>query len=132
MKLLIPCLYMSYGRYINKFRAIPSNIDGLKLVERRVLLTLNDVAKSLVKSSKVVGNAIAQYHPHGDMSVYGTLVNMVENGYAEGKGGWGGRGLEDDKAAAHRYTECKINKWFSDNAFKYIDKIFFFKLPFLK
>lgn len=125
MKIVIPCLYSSYGRYITRFRAFPYNIDCLKLVERRVLLGLYDVArKSMVKSAKVVGQVIANYHPHGDITTYGTLQQLVHRGFAKGKGNWGTRGMEeDDPAAAMRYTECQLNKQIENFAFKYINYV---------
>jgi hypothetical protein len=124
MQKLIPIYYSEYGRYINRFRAIPSYIDGLKPVERRLLLTLHEVAKSqLVKSAKVIGTALAKYHPHGDAALYGTLVNLVDQGYAIGQGNWGSPGLDDDGPASLRYTECKLEKWVETLAFEYINYV---------
>ncbi|HQF36540.1 MAG TPA: DNA gyrase subunit A [Candidatus Dojkabacteria bacterium] len=124
MEKIIPIYYSDYGRYINRFRAIPSYIDGLKIVERRLLLTLHEVAKNdLVKSARVIGTALAKYHPHGDVSLYGTLVNLVDQGYAIGQGNWGSPGLNDDEAAAYRYSEIKLEKWVEELAFKYIDYV---------
>lgn len=124
MKNIIPVYYSEYGRYINRFRAIPSYTDALKPVERRLLLTLHEVArKSLVKSAKVVGSCLGNYHPHGDASLYGTLVNLVDQGYAKGQGNWGSPGLTDDPAASYRYTECMLEKWVEDLAFEYIDYV---------
>jgi len=77
----------------------------------------------MVKSAKVIGTALAKYHPHGDMSLYGTLTNMVDQGYAIGQGNWGSPGLNDDPAAAYRYTECQLAKWVEDLAFEYIDYV---------
>lgn len=124
MKTLIPCYYASYGRYISRFRAIPYYIDYLKPVERRLLLSLNKVAKKLVKSSKVVGHTMAELHPHGDLSIYQTLQQLVINGFVHGEGNWGSPSLiadDDYKFAAARYTECKIEKWVSELAFNYIN-----------
>jgi len=124
MKRLIPVYYSDYGRYINRFRAIPSYIDGLKPVERRILLTLHEVAKGqFEKSAKVIGTCLAKYHPHGDMSLYGTLINLVNQGYAIGQGNWGSPGLYDDDAAAYRYTKCKHESWVEKLAFEYIDYV---------
>ena len=121
MKISIPCLYAGYGRYITRYRAFPYNIDCLKLVERRVLLSLYDVARSnLVKSARVVGDCIGRYHPHGDQSTYGTLQQLVHRGFVHGEGNWGSPGIDDDPAAAMGYTECKLEKWVEDFAFKYI------------
>jgi len=121
---IIPIYYSDYGRYINRFRAIPSYIDGLKPVERRLLLTLHEVAKKeLVKSAKVVGFALGNYHPHGDTSIYKTLVNLVDQGYAVGQGNWGSPGLHDDPPASYRYTEVKLEKWVEELAFEYINYV---------
>lgn len=68
MKISIPALYAEYGRYISKFRSIQFNIDCLTPVERRLLLSVHNISKGkLVKSAKIVGNCIGNYHPHGDM-----------------------------------------------------------------
>ena len=127
MDKIIPCFYADYGRYVTRFRAFPFNIDCLKLVERRLLMSLYYVAKGpkFVKAAKVVGNCIAELHPHGDISTYGTLQQLVNRGFAKGEGNWGSKGLEDDSAAAMRYVECKLEKWVVDFAFKYIDYVDF-------
>lgn len=120
MQKVIPIFYSEYGRYISRFRAVPLYIDALKPVERRLLLSLNDVAKNkFVKSAKVIGHVIGTYHPHGDASAYGTLVDMVKRGMALGEGNFGVSGLEDDPPAAMRYTEVKSQPWISEMAFKY-------------
>lgn len=120
MHKLIPIFYSEYGRYISRFRAIPLYVDALKPVERRLLLSLHEVAKSkLVKSAKVIGHVIGSYHPHGDQSAYGTLVDMVRRGLAVGEGNFGTEGLEDDSPAAMRYTEVKSNKFVEDLGFAY-------------
>lgn len=111
MKVIIPNLYAEYGRYINRFRAIPYYIDVLKSVERRLILSLYEECKTHdVKSAKVIGTAIAKYHPHGDQSTYQVLVNLVYKKFAIGQGNWGNfYGLKDSPAAAYRYTEVRIN-----------------------
>ncbi len=111
MKLIIPNLYAEYGRYINRFRAIPYYVDVLKPVERRLILTLYEECKTKdVKAAKVIGAVIANYHPHGDLSSYQVLVNLVYKGFALGQGNWGNfYGLKDSPAAAYRYTEVRIN-----------------------
>lgn len=104
MKNVVTHLYSDYGKYIDKLRAIPYYIDALKPVERRLLLSIHDVArKKPVKSAKVVGECIARYHPHGDMSTYESLVGLVNRGFAVGQGNFGYPGLVDAKAAAQRY-----------------------------
>lgn len=120
MHKVIPIFYSEYGRYISRFRAVPLYADALKPVERRLLLSLNDVAKNkFVKSAKVIGHVIGTYHPHGDASAYGTLVDMVKRGMAQGEGNFGVTGLEDDPPAAMRYTEVKSQSWINEMAFKY-------------
>jgi len=120
MHKIIPVFYSEYGRYISRFRAVPLYIDALKPVERRLLLSLYEVAKGkFVKSAKVIGHVIGTYHPHGDQSAYGTLVDMVRRGMVLGEGNFGVQGMEDDPPAAMRYTEVKSQEWVSNLAFKY-------------
>ena len=120
MHKVIPIFYSEYGRYISRFRAVPLYADALKPVERRLLLSLNQVAKNkFVKSAKVIGHVIGTYHPHGDASAYGTLVDMVKRGMVQGEGNFGVSGLEDDPPAAMRYTEVKSQSWINEMAFKY-------------
>lgn len=122
MKISIPCLYASYGRYIDEYRAIPSNVDGLKISLRRALLSLYDMAKDkYTKSARVTGHMIGSYHPHGDSSAYDTIFTLVLQNYALGEGGWGARDKDGvDSPSAQRYTECKLAPWVRDMAFKYI------------
>jgi len=105
-------MYCEYLRYTNRFRHIPYYIDCLKLVERRILLTLHNTAPNkLVKSARIVGDCIGKLHPHGDLSTYEALVGLVQRGFVEGSGNWGRPGfIEDDRAAAYRYSECKAQK----------------------
>ncbi len=125
MKLSIPCLYASYGRYIEAYRAIPSNIDGLKISTRRALLSLYDKTKDKhTKSAKVVGHMIGTYHPHGDLSAYDTIFKLVLHDYALGEGAWGSYDKDGvDPPAAQRYTECKLSPWVRELAFKYIKNV---------
>jgi DNA gyrase/topoisomerase IV subunit A len=118
-------MYAEYLRYTNRFRHIPYYIDALKLVERRILLTLNDVAKvKLIKSARVVGDTIGKLHPHGDVSTYDALVGLVNRGFAVGSGNWGRPGfLEDDRAAAYRYSECKVQKGLNDIIMEFLDYV---------
>ena len=123
MIVAIPSLYADYGRYINKYRAIPGNVDCLKLVERRLLLTLyRHAANKFVKSANIVGAAI-RLHPHGDQTIYQSLVHLVRKGYAIGQGNWGSPGIEPAEAAAYRYTECKLAPWVKELCFRYIDYV---------
>jgi len=122
MKEQISTLYAEYGRYINKFRAFPLITDGLKIVERRLLYSLFEAAKDkYVKSAKVVGHCIGQYHPHGDQSAYGSLAALVNGGLANGQGNWGiDVGIDPCRAAAMRYTETKSASSVLDMMFEYI------------
>ena len=122
MKTAIPCLYASYGRYLDAYRALPSNIDGLKISLRRALLSLYDMAKDkYVKSARVTGHMIGTYHPHGDLSAYETVFTLVLQNYAIGEGGWGSKDKDGtDSPSAPRYTECKLSPWVRDSAFRYI------------
>lgn len=120
-------LYSEYGRYINQFRAFPLTLDGCKIVERRLLYSLFLNAKDHhVKSALIVGHTIGNYHPHGDISTYGSLVQMVNNGLVDGQGNWGmDEGLDTEPPAAYRYTECRLSKLIQDIAFeniKYVRK----------
>jgi len=123
MKKVIPTFYSEYGRYISRFRMIPLDIDGLLPVERRLLLVMYEIARNkLVKSAKIVGQLIGTYHPHGDVSAYGSLVNLVRSGFGDAtKSTWGGPGLEDTSAPAMRYTETKLEEWVNKFAFEYLN-----------
>jgi len=115
---LIYSLYKSYGDYCN-FRTIPSEIDGLKPVERRVLLSVYQIAKNkFAKSAKIEGHCISRYHPHG--SIYMTLVQLVHQGFIIGQGNWGD---DEDKPAAMRYTEAKLNPMIEKMAFELLDYV---------
>ena len=118
----LPRLYKEYGMYSN-YRNFPLDIDGLKPVERRVLLSAYKIAKNnLVKSRQVDAYTIGHYHPHGEC--YGTIVQLVRQGFLIGQGNFGNTaGVEPVGAAAPRYTECKIHPKTIDLAFKYIDHV---------
>lgn len=115
---IVSKLYKSYGNY-SLMRSIIS-YDGLLLVERRILLTANKVARKFTKSSSVVGQTMASLHPHGDQSIYGTLVKLVKSGFFIGQGNFGAPGLNPIPHAAMRYTEVKLNEDFNF-LFDYID-----------
>jgi len=122
VKIVIPNLYVEYGRYIDKLRAIPFHNDCLKPVERRLLVSLNKTATTrFEKCAKVVGHCIGNYHPHGDLSTYGALVGLAERNFAIGKGNFGIRGLEDANPAAMRYTEIKMSPYIKKAAFELIN-----------
>jgi len=122
LKQQISELYSTYGKYINKFRAFPSVLDGCKIVERRLLYSLFERAKdNNVKSAEVVGWCIGQYHPHGDQSAYGSLVALVNGGLVKGQGNFGSdSGIVSCEPAAMRYTEVRSSKFVLDLAFEYI------------
>ena len=115
----LPQLYKEYGQYSN-WRNIPSEIDGLKPVERRVLLSAYKIARTgFVKSRQVDSYTTGHYHPHGE--VYGTVVQLVKQGFLIGQGNFGSNvGVEPVGAAASRYTECKLNPKMMELVFKYI------------
>jgi DNA gyrase/topoisomerase IV subunit A len=122
MDLILPRLYKDYGEYSN-YRNFPLDIDGLKPVERRVLLSAFKIARNkLVKSRQIDAYTIGHYHPHGEC--YGTIVQLVRQGFLDGQGNFGTNiGVEPVGAAAPRYTECRISKKSLELAFKYIDHV---------
>lgn len=122
MKISIPSLYAEYGRYTDELRMIPYFQDCLKPVERRVLYSVHQIARSSTKkSAKVVGDCIGSYHPHGDKSTYDTLVALVHRGYVEKQGNFGMISLDAIRAAAYRYTEVKANPFVDSFAFDLIE-----------
>lgn len=122
MDINLPHLYKDYGKYSN-YRNFPLDIDGLKPVERRVLLSAFKIARQkFVKSRQVDAYTIGHYHPHG--STYGTIVQLVRQGFLIGQGNFGTNiGVDPVGAAADRYTECKINQQSLDIAFKYLEHV---------
>jgi len=119
----IPTLYKEYGQYINSSRAFPLEIDGLKPVERRVLLSAYQIAKDrFVKSARVDGHVIGNFHPHG--SCYGSIAQLVKKGFLDGQGNFGCNiGVEPEPPAASRYTECKLSRFILNLAFNYIQHV---------
>jgi DNA gyrase subunit A len=122
MDKLLPKLYKEYGQYSN-WRSFPSELDGLKPVERRILFSAYQIAKKLTKSARVDGHVIGNYHPHG--SVYGSIVQLVRQGFLDGQGNFGSNvGVEPVGAAASRYTEVALSEITNTLAFqniKYVD-----------
>lgn len=109
--------FARYSKYIIQQRALPDIRDGLKPVQRRILYSMNDLGlqhdKSYKKSARVVGDVIGKYHPHGDSSIYEALVRMAQDWkmnipLIEMHGNKGS--IDDDPAAAMRYTEVKLSK----------------------
>ena len=115
----LPRLYREYGEYSN-YRNFPLDLDGLKPVERRVLLSAYKIARAkFVKSRQVDAYTIGHYHPHGEC--YGTIVQLVRQGFLIGQGNFGSNvGVEPTGPAAPRYTECKMHPATMELAFKYI------------
>ena len=100
--------FMDYASYVIKDRAIPDIDDGLKPVQRRILHTLfkaND--GKYHKVANIVGDCM-KYHPHGDSSIYGALVNIANKDYFIDKQGNFGNILTGDNASAARYIECRL------------------------
>jgi len=111
MDIVAKYFYAAYGKYITRFRALPLDIDMLRPVERRTLLSVHEIANNkFVKSAKIVGHAIGTYHPHSDASLYGTLVRYVKTGMIDGQGGFYSYGVTENPPAAMRYTEVRMNK----------------------
>lgn len=105
-----------YSKYIIQDRAIPDVRDGLKPVQRRILYAMydsgNTADKPYRKSAKTVGDVMGNYHPHGDSSIYEGMVRMAQpwkmsHVLIDGHGNWGS--LDDDPAAAMRYTEARLS-----------------------
>lgn len=112
--------YATYGRYANNGRATVG-VDGMKNVERRILLAVREEAPhKFVRSSAVIGRALAKYHPHGEASIYNVLCRLVVRGLVEGHGNFGSY-FSDDPAAAMRYTSVKANDKFSAGVFRFVD-----------
>ncbi len=122
MEHLLPILYKSYGTYVNQEKMLPSIVDGLIPVQRRLLLTCHQVAKKWKKTAAILGECMARYHPHSE--AIGTAENMIHNGFIDGNGSWGTRvGIEPTSCAAMRYTKMKSNSKIEEIAFKYIKHV---------
>ena len=109
--------YIDYSMSVIVSRALPDVRDGLKPVHRRVLFGMNELGntndKPYKKSARIVGEVIGKYHPHGDSSIYGTLVRMAQPWamrytLVDGQGNFGS--IDGDGAAAMRYTEARMTK----------------------
>jgi DNA gyrase subunit A len=107
--------YLDYSMSVIIGRALPDVRDGLKPVHRRVLYTMQDMGlhynKKHTKCAKVVGQAMGQFHPHGDAAIYDTLVRLAQPfslryPLVDGQGNFGS--VDDDPPAAMRYTECRL------------------------
>ena len=109
--------YIDYAMSVIASRALPDVRDGLKPVQRRVLYSMaelnNGPDKPHRKSARIVGDTMGKYHPHGDSSIYGALVNMAQKWsmrymLVDGHGNFGS--IDGDGAAAMRYTEARLSK----------------------
>jgi len=109
--------YIDYAMSVIAARALPDVRDGLKPVQRRVLYSMielnNTPDKPHRKSARIVGDTMGKYHPHGDSSIYGSLVNMAQEWsmrypLVDGHGNFGS--VDGDSAAAMRYTEARLSK----------------------
>lgn len=133
--------YIDYSMSVIVSRALPDVRDGLKPVHRRVLYGMNELgltySKSHKKSARIVGEVLGKYHPHGDSSVYDTMVRMAQDWslrypLVDGQGNFGS--MDGDSPAAMRYTEARlariademladINKETVDFAFNFDDSL---------
>ena len=109
--------YLQYSLSVNVGRAIPDVRDGMKPGNRRILYAMRQLGlnhgRSYTKCAKVVGEVIGNYHPHGDQSVYDTLVRMAQDfsmryPLVDGQGNFGS--IDGDSPAAYRYTECRLHR----------------------
>src|SRR5580658_2502564 len=107
--------YLDYAMSVIIGRALPDVRDGLKPVHRRILYAMykegNTSDKRYIKCAGTVGEVIKKYHPHGDAAVYDTLVRMAQDfnmryPLIDGQGNFGS--VDGDRAAAYRYTECRL------------------------
>ncbi len=121
--------YIDYSMSVITARALPDIRDGLKPVQRRVLYAMDRLGlnadKPHRKSARIVGDAMGKYHPHGDSSIYETLVVMSQDfkkgmALVDGHGNFGS--IEGDGAAAMRYTEAKLKKFTQEVFLADLDK----------
>jgi DNA gyrase subunit A len=109
--------YLDYAMSVIVSRALPDARDGLKPVHRRILYSMHENGytpdKKYVKSARIVGDVMGQYHPHGDQSIYDALVRMAQDFamrvmLVDGQGNFGS--VDGDPPAAMRYTESRLAK----------------------
>ena len=117
MKQTMEKYYIDYAMSVIASRALPDVRDGLKPVQRRILFSMielnNTPDKPHRKCARIVGDTMGKYHPHGDSSIYGALVNMAQDWnlrytLVDGHGNFGS--VDGDGAAAMRYTEARLSK----------------------
>ena len=121
--------FIDYAMSVIVARALPDIRDGLKPVQRRVLYSMNELGirsdRPHRKSARIVGDTMGKYHPHGDSSIYDSLVVMAQDFKKEvtlvdGHGNFGN--IEGDSAAAMRYTEARLEKLTEDAFLADLDK----------
>ncbi len=121
--------YIDYAMSVIIARALPDVRDGLKPVQRRVLYDMNELGirsdRPYRKSARIVGDTMGKYHPHGDSSIYDSLVVMAQDfkkalPLVDGHGNFGN--IEGDGAAAMRYTEARLEKITEDTLLADLDK----------
>ncbi|HEY5107363.1 MAG TPA: DNA gyrase subunit A [Caulobacteraceae bacterium] len=109
--------FLDYAMSVIVSRALPDVRDGLKPVQRRILYSMGEQGhtpdRPYVKSARVVGDVMGKYHPHGDLSIYDTLVRMAQPFsmgllLIDGQGNFGS--VDNDPPAAMRYTECRLTR----------------------
>src|SRR5579859_5177358 len=109
--------FLDYAMSVIVSRALPDVRDGLKPVHRRVLYGMNELGlgptRPRAKCSRIVGEVMGKYHPHGDSAIYDTLVRLAQDfsmryALVDGQGNFGS--VDDDPAAAMRYTEAKLDR----------------------
>ncbi|MBM2824121.1 MAG: gyrA, partial [Thermoleophilia bacterium] len=109
--------FLDYAMSVIVSRALPDARDGLKPVHRRVLFAMHEAGlqpnRPRLKSARVIGDVMGYYHPHGDQSIYDTLVRMAQPfslryPLVDGQGNFGN--IDDYPAAAMRYTECRLTR----------------------
>src|SRR6201989_634772 len=107
--------YLDYAMSVIVGRALPDVRDGLKAVHRRALFSMNENGlqpnRAYVKAARIVGDVMGKYHPHGDSAIYDTIVRMAQDfslryPLVDGQGNFGS--IDDDPAAAMRYTEARL------------------------
>ena len=121
--------YIDYAMSVIVSRALPDVRDGLKPVQRRTLYDMHELGiaynKPYRKSARIVGDTMGKYHPHGDSSIYDSLVVMAQDfkkglALVDGHGNFGN--IEGDPAAAMRYTEARLQKVTQDAFLADLDK----------
>lgn len=109
--------YLDYAMSVIVGRALPDVRDGLKPVHRRILFAMHESNnvwnRAYVKCARVIGDVLGKYHPHGDFAAYEALVRMAQDfslryTLIDGQGNFGS--IDGDRAAAYRYTECRLDK----------------------